>query len=130
VLVLAWQWWLGTTGPIQTAVAWAPFRVVFEHTPRSLPKLALKLVLSIAFPLIVTLTHLRAAARDRPLKLAWLTFAFGALYTYFLAELGPRLRDGNFLWSGQVTCLILVASSMAFLLRQVDWPSRAGRLRA
>ncbi|MNL66026.1 hypothetical protein D3C87_1904350 [compost metagenome] len=52
------------------------------------------------------------------LSLAWLCFAFGAAYTYLLAESGTRIVDGNFFWSGSTILFILFTTSMIFLLRQ------------
>jgi hypothetical protein len=118
--VLAWQWWFtASSGRMEESrVVWAPFAAVFQHTRPDVPLLALKLVLSILFPLWVVLTHWSAAARDQELRLAWGTFAVGAVHAYALAESGPRLAHANFLWSGQVAVFVLFAVSTAFFARQ------------
>ncbi len=49
--------------------------------------------------------------------LAWLSFAAGAFYTYFIAE-KQNPGYGNFTWSGQVTLFVLFVTCMVFLIRQ------------
>lgn len=74
-----------------------------------------KLLLSLTFPLALLLCYFRSATRDTGLLLAWLAFLFGAAYTYLLAESGPRMFQGNFSWSGQITLFILFVYSAMFL---------------
>ncbi len=104
-------------------VAIAPLLVMRTLSPTGL---AGKLLLSIAFPACVYLAWFGRARRSLALNFAWLGFGVGALEGYLLAETGPRLRDGNFLWSGQVALFALFAASAAFLLRRLAEGLRTG----
>jgi hypothetical protein len=105
------------------SVAFAPLLVMRTLSPGGL---AWKLLLSIAFPACVYAAWFGRARRSLLLNFAWLGFALGAAEGYLLAETGPRLRDGNFLWAGQVALFALFAASAAFALRRVAEASRAG----
>ncbi len=72
---------------------------------------ALRLLLSIAFPLGVALCAPRRAARDPGLRLAWLCSAAGLASALLLDETGPRAGHGNFLWSAQISLGVLFAIS-------------------
>lgn len=78
--------------------------------------LSVKLLLSLSFPLAVLICHFREARENAELRLGWLTFSIGAAYTYLLAESGPRMFQGNFTWSAQISLFILFVSSVKFLL--------------
>jgi hypothetical protein len=106
------------------SVALAPLLVMRTLSPSGL---AGKLLLSIAFPACVYAAWFARARRSPMLNFAWLCFGIGALEGYLLAETGPRLRDGNFLWSGQVALFALFAASAAFALRRLAEAARAGR---
>ena len=98
-----------------TTITLAPLKVIFMHTRDDVALVAVKLVLSIVFPLAV-MAAFGEARRDRVLRLAWLAFAAGAFYACFLAETGPRMIHGNFLWSGQAAVAVLFAASARFAL--------------
>jgi hypothetical protein len=117
-LVAALQaWFTLTTDRMEpTTIAFAPLQVVFLYTKRHVPLVAVKLALSIVFPLAVVAAFPREAVRDAALRLAWLAFLAGAFYAYGLAETGPRMSHGNFLWSGQVAAAVLFAASARFAL--------------
>lgn len=84
----------------------------------------LRFGMSIVFPAVVYGMYLDTARRNFRLNFAWAVFGVGAFYTYFLVELN-RVRTGNFVWSGQVTILILFVVTMAFLITQMR---REGRI--
>lgn len=133
-LVAAAQGWftLTTDRMEPTTIAFAPLEVVFLHTRRHVPLVAAKLALSIAFPLAVAALFAREAARDAALRVAWLAFLAGAFYAYGLAETGPRITHGNFLWSGQAATAVLFAASARFALgrmRAVGGDGHGARLR-
>ena len=81
-------------------------------------RIGAKFLLSIAFPITVTAMYWRVALRDRGLRLAWLTFAVGAVYFFLLAESGVRAGAGNFTWSAMIGSSILFVVSAALLLQQ------------
>jgi hypothetical protein len=101
----------------------APFAVMDAWAERINPLanrvLLLKFLLSILFPLLVYLFYFKTAFRKMYLNLAWLTFGFGALINYGLAEAEPRLADGNFTWTGQITLFILFVASAIFFVEQI-----------
>ncbi|MFC2078677.1 hypothetical protein ACFLSZ_01700 [Candidatus Bipolaricaulota bacterium] len=120
--VLAYQYFMWfaphTTTLANMSIGFAPFAAYAHYSSLLFPKF----LLSILFPLSVVVVYWKAAMRDVYTKLAWLMFAVGAFYTYFLVELGP---DGqidfsmNFAWSGQITLFVLfVASVRLFILRR------------
>jgi hypothetical protein len=116
-----------TTDRMEPAtIVLAPLKAVFMHTKDDAALVAAKLALSIVFPLAVAAAFFGDARRDRALRLAWLAFAAGAFYAYFLAEAGPRMIHGNFLWSGQAAAAVLFAASARFALAR----GAAGAARA
>lgn len=104
----------------------APLAVFHEWDrildPATTEHLALKLLLSILFPLAVYLAWLPETRRTFHLNLAWLSFAVGAAYTYLLAEPPPDTGNGNFTWSAQITVFVLFVASTAFLLERARQP--------
>lgn len=71
--------------------------------------LALKLLLSLLFPLSM-LHILRGRLRDDPeLLLALLAFGIALIHLYFFAEAGDRFTHANFRWGAQTTLFILFA---------------------
>ncbi len=80
--------------------------------------LGLKALLSVWFPLLVTILYWLQARKDAGLVLGWLAFAFGAGYTYLLAEGGNRIFHGNFVWSGEIALFCLFVLSALFFFRQ------------
>ena len=116
---------------IRRGVVFAPLGVFQEWArllnPSAATDLPLKLVLSILFPLAVYLCCLRQARATLYLNLAWLTFGFGAGYTYLLAEAGADRGLGNFTWSGQISVFVLFVASAVFLF---GWATRAAAQRS
>lgn len=102
--------------PYSEGLALAPFRVYnyYSAADLHLPKF----LLSILFPLLVSLLYYRAARKDISLGLAWVAFMIGCVYSYVFVEAGRHMMAGNFIWSGQITLFILFIVSAMFLLRQ------------
>jgi hypothetical protein len=99
----------------QSAIIFAPFAFMSSRSSF----LFLKFLFSTLFPFAVLLCYFRSAIKDQRLVFAWLTFLFGAFYTYFLAESGPRMLQGNFAWSGQISLFILFVASALFYMREL-----------
>jgi hypothetical protein len=114
-LVLAWQYlFFRSSGMGGFGIA--PLKVMSYYSPENLLP---KLLLSSLFPLCVYLSYVSVARHDLPLNLAWLAFLFGLLYTY--AAIEPReWQSGNFLWSGQITLLILFIVSCIFFIQHAQ----------
>jgi hypothetical protein len=124
LVAAAQAWFTLTTDRMEpTTIVLAPLQVVFMHTRRDVPLVAVKLLLSIVFPLAVTAAFAREAVRDGALRLAWLAFFAGTAYAYGLAETGPRMIHGNFLWSGQAAAAVLFAASARFALARRAAPA-------
>jgi hypothetical protein len=73
------------------------------------------LLASTLFPLTV-LVCVRGAARDRLLRLAWLTLFVGLCY-FLLLEITVYVDPGDFLWGAQVALFIVFIESTAIALR-------------
>ena len=80
--------------------------------------LLLKLILSIWFPLLLAGSYFKDMLRDNTMRLTWLVFLFGLLYTYFIAEDGNRFQHGNFGWSGEISMFLLFVNSVRYLAQK------------
>lgn len=114
IFVLGLQY-LYTYANGSAGIGFAPFRVASYFSGWLLPKF----VLSIAFPLVVTLLFFRRAIGDIRMRLAWLGAILGILCFYTLIETAPEFTfHGNFGWSGIITLFVLFFASTVFLLQQ------------
>jgi hypothetical protein len=114
VLVLAFQALITYSGP-DSQIIFFPFGVMKNSSNYLFPKF----ILSIWFPILILIAYFKEAFQSTELKLAWLSFMFGAIYSYFFAEGGPRIYHGNFLWSGEITLFILFVISTLFFFKQI-----------
>jgi hypothetical protein len=123
-VVLAAQWYVtyAMPGADNSHIIFLPL-VVERYFSNYLPW---KFLLSILFPLTVLLLTARQVVRDRSLQLAWLSFVFGALQLYLLAESGDRLYDANFRWSAQITLLILIVACVRFVTVRLAAENKLG----
>jgi len=115
IVVLGMQYLFTFGETNNNKIVFAPFDVMSHFSSWLLPKF----ILSILFPLAVTLLYFQDAKKDEVLKLAWLIFLVGAFYTYFLAESGGQKYAGNFAWSGQITLFILFVISTRFFISRI-----------
>ncbi len=120
-LVLVWQYAItyAAQGPVMqsSSIVFAPFAVMGGYSSW----LFAKFLLSILFPLAVVLLYLPTAKSYIPLQVAWITFASGLFFTYFLSESGDRMLHGNFVWSAQIALFVLFITSVHFLIQQHDY---------
>jgi hypothetical protein len=110
MLTLAIQFLMSYYDNGSSSIVFAPFAVMNSYSKF----LLIKFLLSIVFPVMVTIRYRREAWYDIRLILAWLIFIFGSFYTYFLAENGGRFFDGNFTWSSEIALFVLFAAASAF----------------
>jgi hypothetical protein len=114
-LVLAYQWYstfVSAGGVFQGGTTiFAPFMVWGAYSPH----IALSLLLSISFPLLVLLLFIKKV--DLSLTLSWLVFIVAAMVTSLFAE-APSWQSGNFFWGAIASNYILFVFSMLFLLKQ------------
>jgi hypothetical protein len=101
-----------------SAIAFSPLLAMSTFSQSGVGGLAARFLASTLFPVCVTALYFADAKRNLAVSFAWLGFAFGAFYTYFLVETGPRLTDGNFLWCGQITLFILFVATSSFALQK------------
>jgi hypothetical protein len=106
-----------------TAVIFAPFRVIALYAPVDAGAIARALAASLAFPLAVALLWPRAAAGDLAMRAAWGGTIVALFFSYFLAEGGTRLDHGNFLWTGQMGVFVLFVASAAFVRQRLQLSS-------
>lgn len=110
--VLVWQFIITYINDESVGIAFIPFGVMRMYSNYLLPKL----IVSILFPLSVSVLYIKRASLDIRMILGWLIFLFGAFFTYFFAETGQRFYDGNFGWSGEIALVVLFITSTLFYL--------------
>jgi hypothetical protein len=118
LIVLAWQFVFTYISPNAdmgpSHVILAPFVVYNSISRHIFPKF----VLSILFPLSVLIVYWKEATKDRYFLLGLLVFIAGAAQSYLLAEDGPRMYFGNFLWSGQLGLFLWFIVAIRFILQK------------
>lgn len=110
IVILTWQYFT-TYGSESDSIILAPIKVMKYYSSN----LLMKYILSIIFPLMVTIVYWKNAIKDKGVQLGWLLFGFGTVITYLFAETGQRAISGNFIWSGEITLFILFAAIVLFL---------------
>ena len=113
-VITLWQMILSYSGSMEGQVIFFPFGLMRNFSDY-LPE---KFILSILFPLLLTILNFNDVRRDPKMILAWFGFFLGAFYTYFLAESGFRFQDGNFGWSGEISNFILFMVSTLFIVER------------
>lgn len=98
-----------------------PFRVFFEWTlhydKNADQQILFKLVMSVAFALVVTLTHIKRALTDRMMLTAWLNLAISAAFAYLLVDY-TVIAAGDFGWTGQIGAYMTFVAAAIFLARE------------
>lgn len=101
---------------------WEPLRTFFEWTLHyeegADQQLALKLVLSVLFPLVVYGVYWRRAWHNLTLNLAWVSLGMGLLYAYLFIDVG-EIAAGNLVWNAQIGVTVLFVASAWFWLQQI-----------
>jgi len=96
------------------ALGWRPLEVfdlwAYHYNPLANEQLALKALLSLAFPLALLLADFQAVRRAPLMQLAWLTLLVAAGQTYLLNDLAYPV-DGNLVWNGQIAVFALLMAS-------------------
>ena len=101
------------TEPSQVILA--PLAAMLTREP-NIAIMALKLVLSSAFPLALTALYWADARRDVALQLTWAAYGVGLLYAYLLAEAG-KVAHANFIFSAQAGLDMLTLAAIAYFAR-------------
>ncbi len=117
VLILGGQYLFTYASPNaemgRSHVILAPFLVFGDRSAMLFPKF----VLSILFPLSVTILFWKDAVKDRYFIIGGLLFLAGALQAYLLAESGERMYFGNFLWSAQLGLFLWFIACLRFFIQ-------------
>ena len=124
VIVLVWQFALTYSASQTDAIVFLPFVVMREYSDY----LGWKLLLSILFPLALLIAFFHQAIRDTRMILAWLIFLIGIILTYFFAESGPHMMDGNFGWSAEIASLLLFVVSTLFYFEESAKTTKSAKL--
>lgn len=88
-----------------------PFYTLAQRSDN--PKIAL--VLSVLFPAIVGLFHIKDVWKDKLYLGSLLIWAFGFLEVFLFVESGTRSKDANFMWGHSISLFVL------FLISFVRW---------
>ena len=111
-IVLGWQYYfkffdLTTPTYRSQIIITAPFEVMNYYSDF----IFIKIILSILFPLYVTLFFWKSVKDDFLFSYGWLLFLIGLIFTGFLGESDPWKMAGNFAWCGQIACFMLFVSA-------------------
>lgn len=105
-------------------LALAPFATYYLYD-QSFWSLGLKFVMSIAFPLTVTLLYRKTMRHDLGVALAWWAFLAGWAQSVLFAEVGVHALDGNFWWSAQMGLFLLFVYTALHWIRAFKREPRA-----
>jgi hypothetical protein len=107
-------------------LTFAPLAVIGHYADVDASSIARSVAGSLAFPIVATVLWPRAAWRDPGMRIAWAGTAIGLFFSYFVAEAGDRLYDGNLLWTGQMAVLALFVAAAAFLFNRLTMTRPGG----
>ncbi len=105
VIILGVQFWVSYTSPGSDRILIAPFKSMLHWTGKYW-LILLKTLMSIAFPLYVTLYYWKTTKKDLSYRLAWFTFLVALLFAILLAE-QEKYTHGNFFWGPMLAIFIL-----------------------
>ena len=103
----------------------APGMAMSIHTGYLIPVC----ILSIAFPLMILMYHIKDLKKNRLLLFTWLSAAVGFMEYYLFSEEGTRNLDGNFSWGYAFTIILIFGISLLLWLkdlRDVFWDDKKG----
>jgi hypothetical protein len=107
-----------------SGMAFQPFYTqwlfALHYDPNANVDIGLKILLSIAFPLVVTLLYWRQALQSPMLMLIWIATVGGIMLSYLFYDPGEP-PAGNLIWSGQIAVMLLHLAALLFLIRRHPW---------
>ena len=112
---LAYQYWFIAQYPSESSFFFAPLLGALYYTKNGFVLIAF-LLLSIAFPLLVSIVDRKEVLRRVDFQLAWLNFAVAMLTFLLFTEL-PHVAMLNFSWGAVMAVFILFVVSLNHLVR-------------
>ncbi|MFI3188204.1 hypothetical protein BCS42_02125 [Crenothrix sp. D3] len=111
-VVLGWQYYFTFTNASPDTykskiIITAPFEVLGYYSDF----IFIKIILSILFPLYITVFFWKTIKQDFLFSYGWIVFLIGMVYSGFFGEAEPYKFAGNFCWSGQIACFMLFVSA-------------------
>jgi hypothetical protein len=100
-------------------LTFAPLAVIGHYAEVDASSITRSIAGSLAFPLVMTVLWPLSVWRDAGMRIAWAGTVVGLFVSYFVAEAGSRLYDGNLLWTGQMAVFVLFVAAAAFLLNRL-----------
>lgn len=76
-------------------------------------------ILSILFPLMVGVLHIKDVWKNKYYLTSILIFFFGFIEVFFFAESGARSKDGNFLWGYSISIFVIFFMSMVLFIKDI-----------
>lgn len=114
LLSLAYQYWFVAQYPSESSFFLAPLVGALFYTKNGFVLIAF-LLLSIMFPLMVSILDRKEALRRVDFQLAWLNFAVALLTFLFFTEL-PHIAMLNFSWGAVMAVFIIFMVSLNHLV--------------
>ena len=104
-IILAIQFWVSYTSPGSDRILIAPFKSMLHWTGKYW-LIVLKILMSIVFPLYVTIYYWKDTKKDLAYRLGWINFVVALLLAILLAE-QEKYTHGNFFWGPMLAVFIL-----------------------
>lgn len=102
-----------------------PFYTLAQRSDN--PKIAL--LLSVLFPAVVGLIHIKDVWKDKVYLGSLFIWGFGFLEVFLFAESGTRSKDGNFMWGYSISLFVLFLISFVRWLRDCRNKEFLGKLK-
>ena len=112
---LAYQYWFMSQLPEISSYIFAPFVAALHYVENGFTLIAF-ILLSIAFPLMLTIFDLKETMRRVDFQLVWLNFMVALLTFLLFAEI-PYVGSLNFSWGVMMAVFLLFAVSVNYLVR-------------
>ena len=92
-----------------------PGRAMSAHTGYLIPVS----ILSIAFPLMILLLHIKEIFKNRYMLFAWLCAGCGYMQYFLFSEKGSRNMDANFSWGYAFTIILIFGISLVTWINDI-----------
>lgn len=110
VVILAEQFYMTYLGADSDSIIFAPFKAILQYVP-NLGSVFLFILLSILFPLLLTLFYRQQLRDDKTVLLAWLNFVVAIVIALLFSEV-KNMAHLNFWWGAMVALFILFTETI------------------